>query len=137
MHMRTVAIAVVSFILGTISIGVAYAWSGPTAAPPGNNVAAPINVGSTDQVKSGGLGVNSLAVFGNSIFGGAAGSNAYMNFGATSGSSGYGIRDNADIIEFKNEGDTSGTKNGRKTLARARMRVGHLYRREHLANVSG
>jgi hypothetical protein len=104
MHMRTVAIAVVSFILGTISIGVAYAWSGPTAAPPGNNVAAPINVGSTDQVKNGGLGLNSLAVFGDSLFGGSAGSNAYMNFGVTSGSSGYGIRDNAGTLEFKNDG---------------------------------
>jgi hypothetical protein len=82
----------------------ALAWTDPTSAPPGGNVAAPINVGSTDQVKNGGLGVNSLAVFGNSLFGGSAGSNAYLNFGATFGSSGYGIRDNAGILEFKNNG---------------------------------
>ena len=106
---RTIALSLVFFILGTVSIGIAYAWSEPTAAPPGNNVAAPINVGSTDQVKNGGLGVNSLAVFGNSLFGDAPGSNAYMNFGATSGSSGYGIRDNAGILEFKNDGGTWGS----------------------------
>lgn len=104
MHPRTIALSLVFFILGTFSIGIAYAWTGPTAAPPNGNVAVPINVGSTDQVKNGGLGVNSLAVFGNSLFGGAAGSNAYMNFGATSGSSGYGIRDHAGTIEFKNSG---------------------------------
>jgi hypothetical protein len=66
MHPRTIALTIASFILGTISIGIAYAWSESTAAPPNGNVAAPINVGSTDQVKNGGLGLNSLAVFGNS-----------------------------------------------------------------------
>ena len=30
-----------------------YAWTGPTASPPNNNVAAPINVGSAGQVKQG------------------------------------------------------------------------------------
>lgn len=104
MSFRGVVLAGLFFPLGTISIGIAYAWSEPTAAPPGNNVAAPINVGSTDQVKNGGLGVNSLAVFGNSLLGGSAGSNAYLNFGATSGSSGYGIRDNAGTLEFKSDG---------------------------------
>ena len=109
MHPRTIALTIASFILGTISIGIAYAWSEPTAAPPNGNVAAPINVGSTDQVKNGGLGVNSLAVFGNSLFGGSVGSNAYLNFGDTSGSSGYGIRDNAGTLEFKNDGGTWGS----------------------------
>ena len=104
MYARTLTLSIISFILGTISIGVAYAWNEPTAAPPGNNVAAPINVGSTDQVKNAGLGVNSLAVFGNSLFGGSAGSNAYLNFGGTSGVNGYGIRDNAGTLEFKNDG---------------------------------
>src|SRR3989344_4488462 len=30
-----------------------YAWTGPTASPPNNNVAAPISVGSAGQVKQG------------------------------------------------------------------------------------
>ena len=88
------------------------AWAGPTAAPPGSNVDAPVNVGSVNQVKNGGLGVNALTVFGNSLFGGSTGSNAYLNFGVTAGANGYGIRDNAGTVEFKNSGDTSGTKNG-------------------------
>lgn len=41
------------------------AWSGPTQPPPNGNVAAPINTGTTDQVKNAGLSVNTLAVFGN------------------------------------------------------------------------
>lgn len=33
------------------------AWTGPTASPPNGNVSAPVNVGSTGQVKQGDLGV--------------------------------------------------------------------------------
>ena len=34
-----------------------YAWTGPTAQPANNNTAAPINVGTTAQIKDGGFGV--------------------------------------------------------------------------------
>lgn len=51
----------------------ASAWTGPTQSPPGGNVAAPVNVGSTDQVKNGGLSVNAFAAFGNSYFAGNVG----------------------------------------------------------------
>ena len=85
---------------------IASAWTGPTASPPNGNVAAPINVGTTAQVKNGGLGVNTLTVFGNSLFGGSTGSNAYLNFGDTSGVNGYGIRDNNGLLEFKNSSST-------------------------------
>lgn len=93
---------VVSALLFTSAV--ANAWSEPTGNPTTGDVDAPINVGPVDQVKDGGIGVNSLAVFGNSIFGGSAGSNAYLNFGGTSGVNGYGIRDNAGTLEFKNDG---------------------------------
>ena len=73
-----------------LTFTVAAAWTDPTEPPPNGNVAAPINVGTTGQVKNGGLGVNTLTVFGNSLFGGAAGSNAYVNFGATSGRESHG-----------------------------------------------
>jgi len=76
------------------------AWTGPSQTAPAGNVSAPINVGSTDQVKNGNIGVNGLAVFGNSLLQGSA----YLNWGATAGSAGYGIRDNAGILEFKNSG---------------------------------
>ena len=45
------------------------AWTAPPAGvPPANNVDAPINVGSVDQVKDAGLGVDTLAVYGSSTF---------------------------------------------------------------------
>ncbi len=48
-------------ILGTITgfgIHFIFAWTGPTVAPPGGNVAVPINAGSTEQTITGILGVN-------------------------------------------------------------------------------
>ena len=45
------------------------AWIAPPAGtPPANNVDAPVNIGSVDQVKDAGLGVNTLAVYGSSTF---------------------------------------------------------------------
>lgn len=50
---------------------VVYAWTGPTGAPPNNNVDAPINVGTTTQYKSGALGIGGLfRVFSDAIFDG-------------------------------------------------------------------
>jgi len=40
---------------------VVFAWTGPTVAPPNGNVDAPINVGSTNQVKAGGLSVGGVS----------------------------------------------------------------------------
>ena len=40
------------------------AWTGPTGTAPANNVAAPINVGTTDQVKNAGISVTGLSVYG-------------------------------------------------------------------------
>ena len=56
------------------------------------------------QVKNGAIGINGLVVFGNSLLGGFDDSDAYLNFGDISGSAGYGIRDNAGLLEFKNSG---------------------------------
>lgn len=72
-----------------------FAWTGPTAAPPGNNVAAPVNVGATDQFKPGIVGANILNIYGSS---------QYLNFGNTTGSSGFGIRNNGGNLEAKNSG---------------------------------
>lgn len=101
--MRSVAIITLSFVVGVGAVPMhLHAWAGPTANPPNGNVAAPLNVGSVSQVKSGSIGMNGLAVFGNSILQ----ANSYLNWGATSGSSGYGIRDNAGALEFKNSGSS-------------------------------
>ena len=40
-----------------LTAATAFAWTGPTAAPPNNNAAAPVNVGSTAQTKTGSLTV--------------------------------------------------------------------------------
>lgn len=84
-----------------IATSVMLAWTGPTQTAPNGNVAAPINVGTVDQLKNGGLGVSSLAVFGNAILSGAS---PYLNFGSTAGKSGYGIRDNNGVMEFRDSG---------------------------------
>jgi hypothetical protein len=75
------------------------AWTGPTQSPPSGNISAPLNVGTTDQVKNAGLSVNSLIVYGNALISGVS---KYLNFGSTPGSSGYGIRDNAGTMEVRN-----------------------------------
>ena len=99
------------------------AWSEPTQAPPGGNVDPPINTGSGNQVKNGGLSVTGFAVFGSTSLNGntylktgVTGSiYRYLNFGAnydvngnviasTIGASGYGIRDKDGTLEFKNSG---------------------------------
>ncbi len=59
LFLRIFALSVV--LLATSSV---FAWTGPTATAPGANVAAPINTGTTDQVKDAGISVNSFAVFG-------------------------------------------------------------------------
>ncbi len=56
------ALFIASAIL--LAASVLQAWTGPTTAPPGNNVPAPINVGTSDQSKDAGLSVNALTVFG-------------------------------------------------------------------------
>ena len=55
-------------------------WTAPTVAAPGNNAAAPINVGTSTestQIISGTLGVDSLGVFGDMTI--ASGSVMYVN----------------------------------------------------------
>lgn len=87
--------AIISFTLTTIAHG----WVGPTAAPPGNNVAAPINISSAEQFKPGVVGANIVNIYGAS---------QYLSFGNTTGASGFGIRNNGGAIEFKASGGTWG-----------------------------
>jgi trimeric autotransporter adhesin len=115
--MRSRFLFVVLGVMAGLSVNaaVALAWTGPTASAPNSNVSAPVNVGTTAQVKNGDLGVNNISVFGNGLMSGlGVGTGRYLNFDYTSGgtsgtgSSGYGIRDNAGTIEYKNlSGDWS------------------------------
>jgi len=51
-----VGVLVMSLIIGYF----VFAWQEPTAPPPQQNVPAPINVGSQDQIKAGGLSVGAF-----------------------------------------------------------------------------
>ncbi len=102
------AVFLILFSLILIATAVS-AWTPPPANPPGGNVAAPINVGTENQIKNGGIGVNSLAVFGNAVL---SGTNRYLNFGDGALESGYGIRDNNGVIECKNKNGSWGTCGG-------------------------
>lgn len=61
--MQTIKTIILALAL-SVGASYIYAWTGPTATAPGGNVPAPINVGSVDQVKTAGLGLNSLLVNG-------------------------------------------------------------------------
>lgn len=54
----TFGILAISFLAAFYVI----AWQEPTQAPPGGNVAAPINVSDTGQIKTGNLVVNALGI---------------------------------------------------------------------------
>ncbi len=101
-RVSTLALFFVGFLVGATFFSlVAFAWTGPAGAPPNSNVSAPVNIGTTDQVKNSGLSVNALAVFGNSIL---SGTTNYLNFGTIAGTTGYGIRNNAGVMEVKDTG---------------------------------
>lgn len=60
----------------TTALGASYlfaAWTGPNQAPPGGNTETPIHIGSTNQVKDGGLSLDGLSVFGGGYFQGNVG----------------------------------------------------------------
>ncbi|MEN9413358.1 MAG: hypothetical protein RLZZ342_445 [Candidatus Parcubacteria bacterium] len=81
------------------------AWTDPSAAPPSSNASAPVNIGTSDQVKNGGLSLNSLAIFGNTLL---SGTTNYLNFGTVAGVTGYGVRNNSGIVEAKSSGASWG-----------------------------
>ncbi len=54
-RITTITTAVISAILLALLPVGASAWTGPTAAPPSNNVAAPLNVSGSAQAKGAGL----------------------------------------------------------------------------------
>lgn len=99
-----------TFIIGTVFASfAAFAWSGPPCSDPNAcNVEAPVNVSDNFQDKVGVLGLGGLAVFGNSSFDGGP-EGTYLNFSSGLGANGYGFRDNAGTMEFKDSGDTDWT----------------------------
>ncbi len=95
------SIIALSIIIGFGAVPV-FAWTGPSQTAPAGNVSPPVNIGSTLQYKSGDLAVERMVVYGNSLLE----ASSYLNWGTIFGTSGYGIRDNAGTLEFKNSGGT-------------------------------
>jgi hypothetical protein len=73
-YTKILTTAIVGGIVGAMFTSlIVYAWTGPTQAAPAGNVAAPVNVGPSDQVKNAGLSLNALTVFGNGVLTGKIG----------------------------------------------------------------
>jgi len=63
-------IVVIALLLTATGV---FAWTPPTQDPPDGNVAAPLNTGTTDQIKNAGLSVNAFAAFANAYIQGYVG----------------------------------------------------------------
>ncbi len=70
--LQTVKIVTLATVL-SFGLSYVYAWTAPNATPPNGNTSAPVNVGTTDQIKNSGLSVNAFTAFGNAYFGGNVG----------------------------------------------------------------
>lgn len=71
---KTISKTIILLAVLTLALSVNYlfaAWTRPTQTPPAGNTAQPIHVGTTDQVKNGGLSVDALSVFGGGYFQGS------------------------------------------------------------------
>jgi len=71
---KTLTKVLILGVVLTAALGVNYlfaAWTGPTQTPPDGNTDAPVHIGTTDQVKDGGLSINALSVFGGGYFQGS------------------------------------------------------------------
>lgn len=53
--MKKIQIIVLSFLISVACFGIVSAWIGPSNDPPNSNVSAPLNIGSTFQLKAGSL----------------------------------------------------------------------------------
>lgn len=101
-HPRLFTASFAVALLLLVGTGV-YAWTSPNQAPPDGNVAAPVNVGTTAQVKNGALSVNRFMVNEHMLLVGPVGATQrYLNFNSTLGNGGYGFRDNNGVMQVRN-----------------------------------
>ncbi len=70
--LQTTKIIALALVL-SLGLSYVYAWTAPTQSPPAGNTAAPLNTGTTDQVKDGGLSVNAFSAFANAYIAGNLG----------------------------------------------------------------
>lgn len=75
---------IVSIIVSIVlfaAVPVVFAWDAPKSTPPSGNAPAPITVSDKDQIKDGGLGLKSLAVFGQAAINDVKGVSYDMSIG--------------------------------------------------------
>jgi hypothetical protein len=73
---KTITKTLILAVVLVTALGVNYifaAWVGPTQDPTDGNTSTPIHIGTTDQVKDGGLSLDGLSVFGGGYFQGGVG----------------------------------------------------------------
>ena len=90
----------------SLGLGIAYAWTGPTGAPPTNNAPALINVGSALQTKTGPLWVNALGVTGGLIV-----QTGYVGVGTTAPGAMLDVAGEAKATAFLYSSDINLKKN--------------------------
>ncbi len=112
-------VALLTTILATVLVvNYIQAWTSAPANPPSGNVTAPITVGSASQVKNGSLGVNALAVYGDTSLSNLTvtsgrvyfGDNQYLHGDNSSALSWYGAHDTVTQLLMR---DAQGTVYGR------------------------
>ena len=59
---QTIKTVILALVL-TLGVSYVFAWTGPTATPPAGNTPTPVNIGTTNQIKDGGLGLDALSVY--------------------------------------------------------------------------
>jgi len=70
MYMKNIIQSLKVIVLGlvlAVGLSYAFAWTAPTASPPGGNVSAPVNVGDNTQYKLGNLVLNDAGGFVNGL----------------------------------------------------------------------
>ena len=72
-HIIKLLLLIIAFTFALSANYIFAVWTGPTQAPPGGNTPTPIHVGTTNQVKNGGLSLDALSVFGGGYFQGNVG----------------------------------------------------------------
>lgn len=86
----------ITTITGSNQLNIGNIIFGTGVSGTGTTIAGSIGIATTSPISGAVFDVN-----GNTIF---SGTDRYLNFGTTSGTTGYGIRDNAGVLEVKNSG---------------------------------
>ena len=94
---KSLLIAIAFIIAANYSVAFASIWVGPTAAPPGNNAAAPINVSGVAQSKDGSIWIDGINSLGQTLYTSLIVNNGRVAVGTTTVPSSSKLGVNGDI----------------------------------------